>query len=79
LAERVQNMGPPSPDGKTLTVEQRELRFVWPNHRVAADIGPFPDEVTDAADAIGFAVIGLPKEPMETPPADLAELLGSTP
>jgi hypothetical protein len=71
--------GLPSPDGKTMTIEQRELRFVWPSYRVAADIGPFPNEVTDAADAIGFAIIGLAKEPTETPPSDLAELLGSTP
>jgi hypothetical protein len=50
---------------------------VWPDHRVAADIGLFPDEITDAADSVGFEIIGLPNEPGEAPPAELAGLLGS--
>ncbi len=69
----------PAPHGEALTLKNRKIRFVWPNHRVAADIGPFPDEITGAADALGFAIIGLPKEPTEAPPVELAELLGSAP
>jgi Domain of unknown function (DUF1998) len=69
----------PAPHREGLTLKNRKIRFVWPNHRVAADIGPFPDEITGAADALGFAIICLPKEPTEAPPVELAELLGSAP
>jgi superfamily II DNA/RNA helicase len=72
-----QQWGLPAPRGEALKIKNRELRFVWPDHLVAADVGPLPDEVTIAADAIGFVVIALPKEPTEVPPADLIELLGS--
>jgi Domain of unknown function (DUF1998) len=67
--------GLPTPQGEALTVKNKEIRFVWPDYRVAADIGPVPVEIINAGDAIGFAIIGLPREPPETPPADLAELL----
>ncbi len=69
--------GLPAPHGEALTVQNRDIRFVWRSHRVAADIGPIPGDIASAADAIGFALISLPDEPAETPPADLAELLGS--
>jgi hypothetical protein len=69
--------GLPAPHGEALAIENREIRFVWRDHRVAADIGEIPDEVTAAADAIGFAIVSLPAEPTEGPPADLVELLGS--
>ena len=69
----------PAPHGEALTLKNRKIRFVWPNHRVAADIGPFPNEITGAADALGFAIIGLPKEPTEAPPVELVGLLGSAP
>lgn len=68
--------GLPAPHGEALTVESREIRFVWRDHRVAADIGEIPDEVTAAADSIGFVLVCLPSEPAEAPPADLLELLG---
>ncbi len=70
--------GLPAPHGEALTVQNREFRFVWRDHRVAADIGQIADEVAAAADSIGFVLVGLPAEPAESPPADLAELLGST-
>jgi hypothetical protein len=70
--------GLPGPQGEALTVVGREFRFVWPSHRVAADVGPMPNEVVHGGDAIGFTLVGLPKEPAETPPADLVELLGSS-
>jgi Lhr-like helicase len=69
--------GLPAPHGEALTVENREIRFVWRDHRVAADIGEIPDEVTAAADSIGFALVCLPAEPAEAAPADLLDLLGS--
>ena len=69
-------MGPSGPHGDALTVAGREVRFVWPSHRVAADIDPLPDDVVNGGDAIGFTIVGLPTEPSETPPADLVELAG---
>jgi hypothetical protein len=65
--------GLPAPHGEALTIESREIRFVWRDHRVAADIGQIPDEVTAAADSIGFALVCLPAQPAEAPPADLAD------
>jgi hypothetical protein len=70
--------GMPAPHGEALTIKDVELRFVWPDHRVAADAGPFSEEITNAADAVGFAIISLPHDPGEMPPADLVDLLGST-
>lgn len=69
--------GLPAPHGEALTIENREIRFVWRDHRVAADIGEIANEVTAAADSIGFALVCLSAEPAEAPPADLVELLGS--
>ena len=69
--------GLPAPHGEALTIENREIRFVWRDHRVAADIGEIANEVTAAADSIGFALVCLPAEPAEAPPAELVELLGS--
>jgi hypothetical protein len=73
-----QQWGLPTPRGATLTIKNRKFRFVWSDHRVAADVGLLPDEVVSEADAIGYVVIGLPTEPDDTPPADLAALLGNT-
>jgi len=69
--------GLPAPHGEGLTVENREIRFVWRDHRVAADVGEIPDKIAAAPDAIGFALVCLPAEPADAPPADLVELLGS--
>lgn len=69
--------GFPMPHGEALMVEDREIRFVWRDHRVAADIGEIPDKIAAAADAIGFALVRLPDEPTEVPPTELVELLGS--
>jgi hypothetical protein len=69
--------GLPAPHGESLTVESREIRFVWRDHRVAADVGEISDKIVAAADAIGFALVCLPAEPADAPPADLVELLGS--
>jgi Lhr-like helicase len=71
--------GLPAPHGEVLQVNNIVLRFVWPEHRVAADVGPLPAEIRSAADTVGFTVIGLPHEPDEAPPADLADLLGIAP
>jgi hypothetical protein len=67
-----------APRGPSLKLKDKEIRFVWPEHRVAGDIGPFLDEVTEAADAVGFVLVSLPEEPSDSPPPDLVELLGST-
>jgi Lhr-like helicase len=71
-----QQWGLPVPRGAALTIKDRILRFVWPDHLVAADVSPLPEGVASEADEIGYAVIGLPAEPAETPPIDLAKLLG---
>jgi hypothetical protein len=69
--------GLPAPHGEALTVKNRDIRFVWRDHRVAADIGQIPNDIALAADEIGFALTGLPDEPAEAPPGVLAALLGS--
>jgi hypothetical protein len=71
--------GLPMPHGEALTIENREIRFVWRDHRVAADIGEIPEKLAAAADGIGFTLIRLPDEPTGVPPTDLIELLGSAP
>jgi superfamily II DNA/RNA helicase len=71
------NWGLPAPHGKPLVLDGTSIRFVWPEHRVAADIGPFADQVNGCADALGYAVVALPKAPSDAPPADLAGLLGT--
>jgi len=71
--------GLPAPHGKPLILDGTSLRFVWPEHRVAADIGPFAGQVNGCADALGYAVVALPKAPSDAPPADLAGLLGTAP
>jgi len=68
----------PAPHGNPLHLEGRDLRFVWPDHLVAADIGPLPDGIAEAAEARGFAIVSLPDQPDSDPPAKLAELLGVT-
>jgi hypothetical protein len=69
--------GLPAPRGEALVVKNVQLRYVWPDHRVAADVGFFPKEISIAADTVGFVIIGLPNEPGEAPPPELADLLGS--
>ena len=71
--------GFPVPHGEPLALDGASLRFVWPEHRVVADIGPFAVDVNGAADAMGYAAVALPEAPGQTPPADLAELLGGAP
>jgi hypothetical protein len=68
--------GLPTPHGELLVLEGASLRFVWPEHRVVADIGPFAKDLDGAADALGYAAIALPDVPGQGPPADLAEMLG---
>jgi len=69
--------GLPPPHGEALKIDVAELRFVWPDFRVAADVGPHTGEILSAADRMGFAIVTLPADPGETPPADLADLLGT--
>ncbi|MGO9062088.1 MAG: DEAD/DEAH box helicase [Candidatus Binataceae bacterium] len=71
------NWGLPLPHGEPLRLDGTSLRFVWPEHRVAADIGPLADNLGVVADALGYAVVALPHAPGEAPPPDLAGLLGN--
>jgi hypothetical protein len=73
-----EHWGMPAPRGNPLDLGGRELRFVWPNHLVAADIGPFAAGIAEAADSVGYTIIGLPEQPSSAPPEDLAALLGAT-
>jgi hypothetical protein len=68
--------GFPAPHGEPLVVGGAALRFVWPEHRVAADLGSLGASVADAADALGYAAIALPDAPGQVPPGELAEMLG---
>jgi hypothetical protein len=68
--------GLPTPHGEPLVLDGASLQYVWPEHRVAADIGPFANDVNGAADALGYAAIALPEAPGQAPPAELAEMLG---
>jgi Lhr-like helicase len=66
----------PVPHGNPLIVDGVSLGFVWPEHRVAAEIGTISDDTIRIAKTLGYAVVALPKEPGEAPPADLAALFG---
>ena len=70
--------GLPAPRGNPLKLSGRDLRFVWPDHLVAADIGPFAADIAEAAALVGYTVVELPEQPPSAPPADLAALLGAT-
>ena len=67
--------GLPTPTGTPLVVDGVSLRFVWPQHRVAADTQPINDGIRGAADALGYVVVALPNTPLEAPPAELTKLL----
>lgn len=72
-----QNWGIPAPPGKPLDLAGHSVRFVWPEQLVAADVGPLPDGLADAGDALGFVVVSLPEQPPSAPPEGLIALLGA--
>jgi Domain of unknown function (DUF1998) len=71
--------GLPAPHGEPLALDGASLAFVWPEHRVAADQGPFADGVFRAAENMGYAIVALPEAPSDAAPPELAELLGAAP
>jgi Lhr-like helicase len=75
--EAFKQWGLPTPTGTPLVVDGVSLRFVWPQHRVAADTRPVDAQIRTAADALGYAVVGLPNTPAETTPPELAKLFES--
>jgi Domain of unknown function (DUF1998) len=70
--------GLPLPDGEPLTVDGAVLPLTWRGHLTAAAFGHVSDHARAAAEALGYTVATLPQEPGDTPPAELAELLGGT-
>lgn len=68
--------GLPAPHGDPLTVDAAIFPLVWPEHRVAAAVGPIGQETYAAASDLGFDVVALSEEPGDTPPLELVELLG---
>lgn len=67
----------PLPDAEPLVLDGAALPLAWRGYRAAAAFEPLPDEMRAELDARGFAVATVPESPGETPPPELAELLGA--
>jgi hypothetical protein len=74
--EALSRWGLPLPDGEPLIVDGAVLPLAWRTHLAAAVFGAIGDDTRAALDALGFAVATVPEEPGDTPPAELAEMLG---
>jgi hypothetical protein len=71
--------GLPIPDSEPLIVNGVTLPLAWRGYLTAATFGSLPDEMRAELDARGFAVATVPESPGETPPPELAALLGAGP
>jgi hypothetical protein len=75
--EALSRWGLPLPDGEPLIIHGAALPLAWRAHLAAAVFGPVGDDIRCALDALGFMVATVPDEPGDTPPTELAEMLGS--
>jgi hypothetical protein len=64
------------PDGEPLIVDGTVLPLAWRAQLAAATFEPVGDEMRAALEARGFVVAMVPTEPSDTPPPELAEMLG---
>jgi hypothetical protein len=70
--------GLPAPDKETLTVNGTTFPIAWRTHLTAAAFTPVDAQTRSEAEALGYAVVVLPPDPGQAPPAELAELLRET-
>jgi Lhr-like helicase len=70
--------GLPAPDVEQLAVNGKTLPMAWRTRLAAVAIGTVDPETRSSAEALGYAVVVLPKTPGEQPPPELLELLGVT-
>jgi Lhr-like helicase len=75
-AEALSRWGLPLPDAEPLSVDGAVLPLAWRAHLAAAAFEPVGDDTRGALGALGFAVITVPDKPGDTPPPQLAEMLG---
>jgi hypothetical protein len=76
--EALSRWGLPLPDGEPLTVDGVVLPLAWRAHLAAAVFGRVGNDTRAALEALGFAVAAVPDEPGDTPPPELAEMLGGS-
>jgi hypothetical protein len=74
--EALLRWGLPLPDPEPLSIDGAFLPLAWRTRLAAAAFEPVSDETRAALEARGFAVTTVPAEPGETPPPELAGLLG---
>jgi Lhr-like helicase len=74
--EALSRWGLPIPDSEPLIVNGATLPLAWRGYLAAATFVPLPDEMRAELGARGFAVTTVPENPGETPPRELAEMLG---
>lgn len=77
-AEALSRWGLPSPDREPLAVAGAVIPLAWRAYLAAATFEPVGADTRAALDARGFTVATVPDEPGETPPPELAEMLGGS-
>ena len=77
-AEALSRWGLPAPDREPLAVAGAVIPLAWRAYLAAATFEPVGADTHAALEALGFSVATVPDEPGDTPPSELADMLGGS-